>query len=724
MKANKLGARILASIMILSLVFQSVAYADSQVYKEETVYVNLDNEGKDTERYSSIWLHSDTPLNKVEDRSILKEIINVKGDEEPKLINNKMVWETEEKDIYYQGKIDKKLPIKTQVKYYLDGNEVRAEDIAGESGELKIHIDIINTDSRSINLKNGEKKTAYAAYIVATAVILPMDKFDNIEMNTGKLISDGSNQILSFVSLPGLEESLNLGEDIIDLPSYLEIKADVVDFEMLPIAFTATSEIPEMESLDMAEDLDDLLKGIDSIVEASDKLNDATGKLYDGQGQLDNGIDELVNGIDKLKDGSNPLLEGSSKLKGGMDGAYRGSLDISQGTNSLSKGADELGDGFLALGDGTVEYGNKAREFSQGANKVAKGIEKIPESTSTLNEGMEELIKGTETVKNGQDDLSNGLNQSLEALVKIKAGKEKEAKLIELLLKDVDGFDNVINQLAALVGGEEAAKTMAEGLSKQKIILQGLKDSSDELIAGLSQLEEGLKQAESSSNELSSGVENINKGQKEVKYGLNELHKGTKELGLASKQLEEGSLGLKEGADTLKENAIGAKKGVNKFKQGGSELAEATNILSNGLEELKNGTDQLNKGVSEFSKGSDQLSQGGGQVKKASQEILEGSKELDKGMGEFNKEGIQKINDEVNTSNIDIQTSLEIKDELVNIAKDNKSFSGISEDMEGNLKFIMKTEGVKMEIEEDKLAVVEETENKKGFINWIKNLFK
>lgn len=724
MKTNKIMAKILSGVIISSLIFPSSTYAAGGVYKDETVYVNLDNAGKDIDKSSSIRLYSDTPLKKIEDESILKEVTNVKGDEVPDILDGKMIWETDEKNLYYQGKVEKELPIKAEIEYCLDGEKVDIENIAGESGELKINISIENIDKRPIIFKNGEKREGYAPYIVATSVILSMDKFENVEMNTGKLVSDGSNQILSFISLPGLEESLNIGEDIIDIPTNLELKADVVDFEMLPIVFTATSEIPELEDLDLAKDLDELLDGIDSIVDAGEKLNDATEKLYDGQGELNTGINELINGVDQIKEGTNPLLDGSSKLGKGIDSAYKGSLDINKGTSILSKSANQLGEGFIRLGDGTIEYSNKALEFSQGANKIAKGVESIPESTSALSGGMEELIKGTETVKNGQDSLTNGLDKSLDALAQIKTGKEKEAEIVGILLNGMDGFDNIVKALESIPGGEDLAGSMGEGLEKRRMALEGIQNSSGELIGALSQLEVGLKEAETASKELSQGVENINAGQRELGDGLNKLDNGAKELQAASKELEEGSIGLEKGAKSINQNALLAKEGVDKFTAGGRDLAKGTNDLSNGLGELNNGANQLNDGVSELSKGSNKLSKGGGELKKGSEELTKGSKELNEGMGEFYEKGRAKMNDEINNSNFNIEDTLEIKDGLVNIAKDNKSFTGISKDMDGNLKFIMKTEGVRMEEEENKLDMIEEVEEKNGFINWIKGLFK
>ncbi|MCF6466197.1 hypothetical protein [Clostridium sp. Cult2] len=715
MKIDRIIARVLVVAMVLTILSSSFVMAEGKISKEETVYVNLNNKGEELEKTSSIWLHSDSPLKNVEDNSILTEVTNVKGEEVPTIEEGKLIWDTDKKDIYYQGKVDKPLPIQPEIKYYLDGKEVSLEDIVGKSGDIKITIDINNKDKRN---------EVYAPYMVVTVVDLPMDRFTNLKTNSGKVLSDGSNQIITFVSLPGFNESLGLEDKILDMPNHLEVVGKTMDFEMKPIVFTITSEIPEIDGLDDAKNLDELIDGIDKIKEASEKLSEATQKLYDGQSELNNGIDELINGVNQVNFGSNSLLEGSLKLKEGINEAYEGSLEINAGTNTLSQSANQLGEGFVGLGNGAVEFSEKAVEFSQGAKMVAEGVDKIPESTKALNNGMEDLIQGTETLKNGQDSLSEGLGKSLEALAQIKAGKEKEEKVVDLLLKGVNGLEKIAKGIEKLPGGSSLAQTMQGTLGEQKLALEGLKNSSNELVLALTQLEEGLKEAETASIELSQGIENVNGGQKKINGGLNELATGTEGLKEASNQLVEGSTALQQGANSINENAIVAKEGAGQFVDGSKGLAKGTENLTNGLGELNGGVDKLYGGISELSKGTDGLAQGGEKLKEGSHQLTEGAKELNEGMNRFHQEGIKRLDDEISGSDLDITNIIETKDKLVEISKSNNSFTGISDGMEGSLKFIMKTEGIKGEEKQESIEIKSEVKEEKGFIAWLKGIFK
>lgn len=99
MKTNKIIARVMTIVMVLTVLSSSIAFAEGKVSKEETVYVNLNNKGEGIEKTSSIWIHSDTPLKTVHDKSILKEVVNVKGEEVPTIDDGKLIWETDKNDM-------------------------------------------------------------------------------------------------------------------------------------------------------------------------------------------------------------------------------------------------------------------------------------------------------------------------------------------------------------------------------------------------------------------------------------------------------------------------------------------------------------------------------------------------------------------------------------------------------------------------------------------------
>ena len=76
---------------------------DAAVSKEETVYVNANADGSEDQITVSNWLKNAGTEKNLQDESELKDIKNVKGDEEFTQSGNKLTWQTDGEDIYYQG---------------------------------------------------------------------------------------------------------------------------------------------------------------------------------------------------------------------------------------------------------------------------------------------------------------------------------------------------------------------------------------------------------------------------------------------------------------------------------------------------------------------------------------------------------------------------------------------------------------------------------------------
>ena len=208
---------------------------DAAVSKEETVYVNANADGSEDQITVSNWLKNAGTEKNLQDESELKDIKNVKGDEEFTQSGNKLTWQTDGEDIYYQGTTTKEPPVSVKFTYYLDGKEIKPDDLAGKSGKLKIKVDYTNNTKTTVDI-NGKKETMYTPFVLMTGMILPQDTFSNVKIDNGKVISDGSRNIVIGFGMPGLQESLGLNSDSLEdlvsgdsdfeLPESLEITAD------------------------------------------------------------------------------------------------------------------------------------------------------------------------------------------------------------------------------------------------------------------------------------------------------------------------------------------------------------------------------------------------------------------------------------------------------------------------------------------------------------------
>ena len=124
----------------------SVGEENQDAGKEETVYVVASPNGETKSVIVSEWLKNQDGASTLEDVSDLKDIENVKGDETFTQNGDKVTWQAEGKDIYYQGTTDKALPVTEKVTYFMDGKEMSPEEMAGKSGKATIRFDYTNNE--------------------------------------------------------------------------------------------------------------------------------------------------------------------------------------------------------------------------------------------------------------------------------------------------------------------------------------------------------------------------------------------------------------------------------------------------------------------------------------------------------------------------------------------------------------------------------------------------
>ncbi len=181
------------------------------VKKEESVYINLKSSGEVYRVNVTDWLHTPTPQVRIADVSDLENIQNVNTLTEPVRENDMLYWDMDTTDLYYSGQSKKNPPVNFTVQYFLNGEELSAEDIAGKAGDVAIKITLTNTLEQTVTVdkKNYEVITPM---LVAGGTILPEDTFSNIAIDYGTAVSDGAKQLVFFAGIPGMDESLGLSE--------------------------------------------------------------------------------------------------------------------------------------------------------------------------------------------------------------------------------------------------------------------------------------------------------------------------------------------------------------------------------------------------------------------------------------------------------------------------------------------------------------------------------
>lgn len=715
--------KLLVSILALMVVFTNIGYA--AVKKDESVYVVLSSKGETKDVIVSDWIHSDDINVEIRDRSILNNIVNVKGDEVPKKEGETLIWTLQNNDLFYQGTTNKKLPIEVNIDYYLDGKKVEPKDLAGKSGRVKIELNFKNNDEHEVKI-NGDYKKIFTPFTVVAVVNLPLDNFKNVKVSSGEVFSDGNNQVVTFISFPGLKESLNLKSNLLDIDDKLIIEADAKKFKLSPIMITATPKMVNIDKIEGANDINELVDGIKKIKEATEKLNDGTKRLSEGSKELYNNMNKLTDGLDKLSSASKDVKDGIQSIAIGAKGAYDGSVKLNEGLSKLKDGLGNIEGNLNDFADGTVSYADNAKKFADGAVKFSEGASMLSENTKALENGLEDIVKATEEIKNGENRIVEGLGKSLEVIKKLKESKEKENSYYELLIKGIDSLKGLVSLLSNIPGTEGIADKLNAGLEEQRNYLQAMLKSGQDYVLALDELQKGVYEIKTGTENLNNALKALNEGQKKALYGAKALSSAGYTLKDYAIEMQKGSLGLKDGAEKLQKGSENLAGGLKQIAPSVAALYEGSNNLKGGLDELSKGSNKLYSGYDEFSKGIDSAKEGSKKLTEGAKRLSDGLEEFDKNFTKYKEEGIYKMDSEVSSKFGDINEILKRKDEVVRLSKNYGTFSGLSRDMEGSVKFIMRTEEIKYdEVEEvSQTKVIKENKNIfERLIDYLKKMF-
>lgn len=431
------------SVMMGAVPVYAAGSTDTQdVYKEETVYVNADATGNSDEVTVSDWLkNSGSVSGNLTDESILKEIKNVKGDETFTENGDQLTWNTAGEDIYYQGTTDKELPVSVKLTYFLDGKEVKADELKGKSGHLKIQVQYTNNEKKTVTV-DGKEEEVYTPFVMMTGMILPNETFSNVTIDNGKVISDGSRNIVVGFGMPGLKDSLDLDEETtkeaedkgVTIPENFEMEADVTDFTMSSTFTVALTDL--LDDMDMDNIID-----VDSLKDSLNELEDAALELVSGSGTLADGASTLADGVSSYTAGADELNAGIQKYLG-SNGELNGSVtEYVNGVGKVVKGVKDYTSGTNALANGVISYVAGEQKIAAGAaqlSQLSKGLEQVQTAVDTLSKAADGKGEATDDLVIAANQLAAGTKQ-LQAVL----GSEE----VTALLTQVNGMVTTGNEL-------------------------------------------------------------------------------------------------------------------------------------------------------------------------------------------------------------------------------------------------------------------------------------
>lgn len=670
--------KILALSLVSSMTFANLSFAEQQdlIKKSETVYVTVEgNEIKD--KSVSVWLNSDKNI-KANDKSNLTNVKDLKTDKELKSENGYLKLDENKKDIYYKGDTDKKLPVDVSVKYFLDGKEMKASELEGKSGHLKIVITSKNNRYEAKTI-DGQSRNVYSPYVVVAAMTFDDEKVENVTSDDIKVVKDGKNEIVSTVMTPGMKQNLTgIVEDkeLDNFKDEVSVEMDIKDYKPVEIYSVITNEFfQEKKNIDS---LDKLQNGVKELQDNSQKLVDASVKLSEGQDKLNSGISQMQTGVTKLHSGSQKLASSTQQMQGKFSG-------IQSKVGPIQGYVAQMNDGSLKLYNGISDYTAAVAKIKENTAKIKEGSEKLAKGATDLDNGVgklkdatSQLRAGTENMKemNAQKDqllekstqLSNGLNGLAGSYGQLADTVEQISGKSQQLKDSSAQFNEKLQQVAQLAGGAEtsaSAEKIARGLESSA---EGLNNAIQQLQANNEegQLNDTIAYLQAQKNVMYVQAESIrnagsqNAGQQKLQAALAQLAQSSSQLSQGNADLSNALMRTSAAMNQSKAKLVDSS---NQLSQGLGQMGGALNG-ADGLSTLKDSIDKLDDATGQIKGGSQTLKEGTLQNEKAMAMLLNGMEELDKnssalvegssklsgGLQEFNKQSallssLSQIND-------------------------------------------------------------------------------
>ncbi len=602
--------------------------------RDETVYVIANTDGSVRQIIVSDWIQNGLAAAQVEERSELSQVEAVKGSATYTLgQDNARVWDAQGQDLYYQGSIEKALPVDMTVTYQMDGQTVTPGQIAGKSGHVTIRFDYENRQYEMVEIDGTEEKI-YVPFAMLTGLLLDSDRFTNVTVSNGKLFCDGSHTAVVGVAFPGLQEDLAMEKDRLDIPDYVEIEADVKDFSLATAVTVASSGLFDQlddETLEKLE-LGELTDGIGRMTDAMDQLMDGSSQLYDGLCTLLDSSQQLIDGVDRLCQGLNELTAHNSQLNGGAKQVFE---------SLIAAANSQLQTSGLTVPELTVD------NYSQVLESL---LQQLDGASAYAQSEARKKIEAAVAAQ--QEQVSAAVEQAVEQQVAAQVEQAVEQQVWQQVLSAAGLTEEAYDagtaagaipqkqqeQLQAALKAQMASETIKGLISQTK----AAKMESDEIRALMGQkteqtmaelVEENL-QSEEIQSQIRSAAEQASAGAQSIRS-------------------------LKEQLDSYQsfyQGLLAYTAGVAQARDGAAQLQSSLPALTDGVTRLR-----------------------------------DGSMELSDGLRQFREEGIQKLADALGGDLGQLSSRLKAIREA---AQNYRSFSGDAEDMPSQVRFIYRMEAI------------------------------
>ncbi|QTM98418.1 YhgE/Pip domain-containing protein [Sediminibacillus dalangtanensis] len=365
--------------------------------------------------------------------------------------------------------------------------------------------------------------------------------------------------------------------------------------------------------------------------------------------------------IDEMTGEMDTLTDAIAEVNGGV-------ADLEDGIAQLNDGAGELRDGSMQYKDGISSLAGSSAELVNGSGSLKQALEQM---SASLESGSEDMGLGDlKQLEDGLSQMADGINQSADGLVTLKDNYAKAYSTLDEKMAAIPDYEL----------SEEEFKQLYKSGANPEV---------------LDKLKETYTAARTAKGTYSA-----------VKEGFDAVG-GT--LGQVSGSLTDMADNLEEMANQLassRENMDSADSFA-QLQDGIREIASQYASFHSGLVEYTDGVNQLSSSYGELDNGISGLAEGLGETESGVGSLHDGTAELQEATSDLPDEMKKEVNemmDEYDKSDFEPVSFVSPENEHIN-----------------SVQFVLKTESIKQEEQEETEESVEE---EKGFWDRLMDLFK
>ncbi|MBE5988701.1 MAG: hypothetical protein E7250_13340 [Paenibacillaceae bacterium] len=428
--------RLTAATLITSMISINIAgtiYAGPPaVSVDETLYVNLDYYGKETDSsvVKGVTLNG---IRSFSDYGTYKDITNMSNYAQPAVDGDTVTWQlpddTKER-FYYECQLNNGevvLPWDFDISYKLNGIPKEAQDLLHADGLVEIDVHCIPNKNANIYYQNN--------MLLQVATLVDMEDVNSVEAPGAQIQSLGTYKAVLFAAVPGQEKTFH-----IEISSH-DFESSGVIMMMVPGTLDQISDIADVK-------------------EAKDTFKDSADELLDGMNEMLDTLHNISNGMDVTK-------KGLSQLQGARE-----NFDASK--DEIISKTDASIDSLEAANQKISQLAPDIMANKQGLDDVNNKVNTLVETLQDSGEDFYNLSSALRDLKDSLGDLQSGLEES-------------DADQITGEIKDIeqqlDAIQSVLKKLGSTASPSQALS--AEDLKKQAESMQQLMSDMNDVLDDL-----------------------------------------------------------------------------------------------------------------------------------------------------------------------------------------------------------------------------------------------